>query len=287
MRGRVSAAAAAVAAVLYLLYPLAGYDPVPALVLASASLAFGVIGSLVAARRLYFLAGAAPHSALLAALLAVAVHGAVGLPLEALLPVLGVLLVYTVGYTVFRGVDPDTATALYVSVTASLSVILVYIVKTRYPMAVDVAALVFGDPLLASRGEAFTALAVAAVAAAAVALTYREQVYIGLSREQASLTGIRLWVYDLVFFTLLGLVVSMLIPVAGFVLEHVLVLLPGALAALAPSSREALLSAAVASLLSGGLGLWLAVLLNISPAGSTGLVLFLLYLTALHRARRR
>ncbi len=62
-------AALALSVILYL-YSYTVF-PVATVVIASASLVFGVLGSLVAARRLYFLAGAAPHASLLAALVAV------------------------------------------------------------------------------------------------------------------------------------------------------------------------------------------------------------------------
>jgi ABC-type Mn2+/Zn2+ transport system permease subunit len=259
------------------LYPL---EPLPTIVMASAALVFGLLGSLVAARRLYFLAGAAPHASLLAALTALPLAFGLGLPLSPTLAALGVLLVWLVGLIIYRGFDPDTATSLFVSLSASLSVILAYMIETRYALGFDLAALVFGDPLLATHSDAAAAAAVAAAVAVAVLATYREQVYIGVDREAARLTGLRVWLYDAVFFTILGLGVSVLIKAVGFVLEHVLVLVPGVIACYAPSSRDALLYAVSSSLLSAAAGLSLAIYLDISPVGATGVILFLLYLAA-------
>ncbi len=281
----VSVAALAGAALMYLTY-LYRVTTVPAVVMASASIVFGTMGVLVAARRLYFLAGAAPHASLVAALAAVPLYYATGLPLPLLVAVLGVLLVYTVGYAIFRGVDPDVATSVFVSVAASLSVILVYVIKSRYPLGFDIAALVFGDPLLASHWEAVEAAVLAAAVAVLGFMSYREQVYIGVDREAARLTGIRLWLYDLLFFTLLGAALSIMVRIVGFVLEHVLVLVPGALAGYASSSREALLVGLAASLFAGAAGLALGLLLNISPSGAAGLVLFASYLAAAAYRRR-
>ena len=278
-------AALALSVILYL-YSYTVF-PVATVVIASASLVFGVLGSLVAARRLYFLAGAAPHASLLAALVAVPLAFATGLPLSLLVAAIGVVLVYTVGYAIYRGVDPDTATSIFVSLAASLSVIMAYVVKSSYSLSFDVTAVVFGDPLLSSWSDAAQAATVAAFILAAAGVTYREQVYIGVDREAARLTGLRIWLYDLVFFTLLGLGVSVLVRSVGFVLEHVLVLVPGVIAGYAMSSSEAIIYAVAASFTAGGLGLALSLALNVSPAGATGFVLFLLYLLAAIVSRKR
>jgi len=270
---------------IYISYWLSVGDYAPTAVMASATLVFGLLSSVVAARRLFFLAGAAPHASLLAALLAVPTALAVGTSFTVLTGLIGILLVYAVGYAIYRGVDEDIATSLFVSATASLSVILAYLVATRYSLGFDITALVFGDPLLAGREEALSSALVAALVATTLLATYRRQVYIGVDREAAQLAGLRVWFYDWLFFTMLGLGISVLIRSVGFVLEHVLVLIPGAIAGYASSSREALLYATASSCIAGALGLWASRLLNVAPAGATGLVLLALYVLALTLTR--
>ncbi|HDI01921.1 MAG TPA: metal ABC transporter permease, partial [Candidatus Bathyarchaeota archaeon] len=183
-------------------------------VMVSAALAYGFLSSIVAARRLYFLAGASAHSALLAAVLALPLTAITGLLSEqgwAL--IVGLVLMYAVGYLIYRGVEPDTATAVFVAATASASVLAIYYVLTRFPVEVELWAIIVGDPLLASKEEAIFALSVAAITVLTTLLTYREQVYVGIDREFARLTGLRVWAYDLLTFTLLALTTVGLIKV--------------------------------------------------------------------------
>ena len=256
-------------------------------VVLSAALAYGFMSSIVAARRLYFLAGASAHSALLAAVLALPLAAFAGLLDEQAWAILvGLVLTYAVGYMIYRGVDPDTATAVFVAATASASVLAIYYVLTRFPLEVELWAIVVGDPLLASHREAWLALAIAALTALGVLLTYREQVYVGIDREFAQLSGIRVWAYDLLAFTLLALTTVGLIRVVGFVLEHVLLLLPSAIAThLSASSRGVLVISVSVSVLASLAGLYLAVLLNQSPAGVIGLLLLMVYLAVLFLRR--
>jgi len=277
---RMAALAAAVISLpLYAAYALS-YSVTASETMLGAALGLGGLGVLVAARRLYFLAGAAPHAALFAALLAVPAAFSLGGSITLWILLISILLTYIVGYAVHRGADPDTVTSVFVSMMASLSVVMAYLVVSRYPLGVDLAALVFGDPLLASHVEAVEALAAAAVTLTLVLLTYREQVYLGVDVDAARLAGLRTWLYDLIFYTMLGIGLGLTIRSVGFVLEHVMILVPGALATYAPSSRDALLYAVSASLFAGAAGLALGVLLDVSPAGMAGLVLFLFYLAA-------
>jgi len=283
---KLAAVGLAVSPILYVSYAAVTGEYIPAVVIAAATLVFGLLGSLVAARRLFFLAGAAPHASLLAALIAVPVMAETGVPLDAATAAVGLLLIYTVGYAIHRGVDPDVATSVFVSVSASLSVVLAYVVASSYPLGFDITAVVFGDPLLAVRSEAFTAVAAALVVAALTLTTYMEQVYIGVDREAALLSGLNTRLYDAAFFTMLGLGVALLVRPVGFVLEHVLMLIPGAMTGYASSSRGALLVASATATLSGALGLVAAHVFNIAPAGASGLVLLLFYIVALLSTRQ-
>ena len=249
----------------------------------SAAIAYGFLSAVVAARKLYFLAGASAHSALLAAVLGVPLARLTGLGSEyAWGVVVGLLLTYAVGYLIHRGVKPDIATSVFVSATASGSVVAIYYVLTRFPLQTSVWAIMVGDPLLASWTDAYYALAVAAVTAVAVVLTYREEVCIGTERSCTILTGVNVKFYDWLVFTLLGLTAVAMIKVVGFVLEHVLVLLPSAIAvSCSGSSRGVLYVSAYVSVVASLLGLYVAVALDQAPAGVTGLMLLAMYLVAL------
>ncbi|NPA99180.1 MAG: metal ABC transporter permease, partial [Crenarchaeota archaeon] len=180
-------------------------------VMVSAALTLGAISALVGARKLFFLAGAAPHSGLLAALAAIPLSFVTGYDPVLIASLIGVLLVYMVGYAIHRGHDPDVSTSVFIAFSASLSVILAYYVLTSYPVQTDISAIILGDPLLATPREALFMIGLSIVAFVIVWTTYREQVSIGIDRDSARLAGIRVWVYDLVVFTLLGLAAAALL----------------------------------------------------------------------------
>jgi len=259
------------------------------LVLSAAAIAYGFLSTIVAARKLFFLASASPHSALLAVVLAI--------PLARLSPIgdeyswaviIGTLLVYAIGYAIHRGVDPDTATATFVALTASLSVISIYFVLTNFPLEADIMDIIVGDPLLAGWNETLYALVVAGLTAIAVTMTYREQVCLGIDRDSVKLSGIRTAYYDALTFALLAVTTVALIKIVGFVLEHVLLLLPAAISSsVSNSSRESILISVTSSLSASLVGLYLSTLVNLAPAGVTGLVLMLIYVMALAAKRRR
>jgi zinc/manganese transport system permease protein len=257
---------------------------VPAFSLSIAGLLFGLVSPLIAARRLYFLAGAAPHSGLFAALGAIIVSYLIGIgvsntyELYSLSIVIGVLAIYIAGYMVFRGVDPDIAASTLVAFTSSMSVVEAYYVKTSLPVPFDVLSVVFGDPLLVTSKELLVVIATLVLAILVVVFTYHGQVYLGIDRDLAMLSGIKLWAYDLALFTLLGALVVSLIRVVGFILEHILLLLPGAIASLyARSSRDALIVSVLVSLIATSIGMLVSLVIPIAPSGAIGLSMLGIY----------
>ncbi|RLE93115.1 MAG: metal ABC transporter permease [Thermoprotei archaeon] len=259
------------------------------LVLMAAATAYGFLSSIIAARRLYFLASASPHSALLAVVLAIPLARVLGFGDEYFWAVIiGTCLVYTIGYAIHRGIDPDTATATFVAFTASLSVVAIYFVLTSFPVETNIMDIIIGDPLLAEWSDAFYATAVATITALSVLITYREQICLGIDRDSVRLSGIRTAFYDALVFTLLALATVALIKIVGFVLEHVLLLLPAAISSTtAVSSRESVFISVVSSIAASLVGLYFSIIANLSPAGVTGLVLMVIYVLALVARRKR
>lgn len=264
------------------------FNPRWVIVMVSAALVYGFLGPVIAARRLYFLASASPHAALLAAVLAIPLARIIGFGDEYLWAItLGIFLVYFVGYLIHHGVDPDTATGVFVAFTASSSVLAIYYVLTHYPIETDIWAIIVGDPLLASWDSVFVSLVVLLAVSLLILLTHRENICLGVDRDYVRLVGVNIKVYDLLVFTLLAVATVALIKIVGFVLEHVLVLLPAAIATTwSHSARQALLTSISVSLLAGLLGLYLAVPLNQAPAGTSGLILLAIYLTVLLGRKR-
>jgi len=258
-------------------------NPIWVIVMVSAAIAYGSLSPIIASRRLYFLASASPHAALLAATL--------GIPLAKLLSIgdeytwaiiIGLGLIYLAGYMIHRGFEADVATALFVAFTASGSVLALYYVLTMFPVETSIWAIIIGDPLLAGWTDAIYALSIACLAVSTVILTCREQMCIGIDRSYVRLTGVNIRLYDLLIYTLLALTTVALIKIVGFVLEHILVLLPSTIAiTLSRSAKGALVSSIGVSLVSSLLGLYLSILLGQAPAGITGLVLLIIYVAAL------
>jgi len=253
------------------------------LVMASAAIAYGSLSAIIAARRLFFLAGASAHSALLAAVIAIPIAETLGLGNQQLWSiVVGILLTYTVGYMINRGIKSDIATAVFVSATASISVLAIYYVLTSYPLESDIWAIIVGDPLLARWSDALYSTAIALIILATVLITFREQVCIGTERDCAALTGLSIKLYDLVFFTILGLATVALIKTVGFVLEHVLILLPASIAVtISKSSLNVIFICIYVSVVSSFLALYIGILINQSPAAIAGIILLTVYLASL------
>lgn len=242
------------------------------------SIVYGALSPAIAARRLYFLAAAAPHTALFAALLAIPIATDVGcLPLYLWALILGIPLINIVAYMVRRGVDPDVATSILVAFTASGSVIMMNIVREVYS-SYSVWSYIVGDPLLVSESQ-LPYLAIVAIAILTlVTLSYREILSLGIDRDSVFLAGVRTQVYDFLLFTLIAVAAIAMIGVVGFVLEHILILLPASIAiALTDSAFRALMLSIAISVVSGLLGLALSIYLGIAPAGAIGMILLLIY----------
>lgn len=253
-----------------------------------ASLTYGALSPLISARRLYFLSAASIHTALLAVVLAIPLARLTGLNEYGFAVAIGLMLTYCVGYAIYRRIDADVITAVFVSLTASLSVLAMYFVLTKFSIGADLWAIILGDPLLASREDAYYAMAVALFTVVAIVLTYREQVCIGIERDCAVLSGINVMFYDWIMYTLLGMATIAMIKIVGFVLEHVLLFLPSAIAVtLARSSKDVLIFSVFVSLISGLVGLHISVMLNQAPSGVIGLLMFLIYVAVIALKRCR
>lgn len=258
-------------------------NPIWVIVMVSAAIAYGSLSPIIASRRLYFLASVSPHAALLAATLGIPLAKLIGIGDEYTWAIIiGLGLIYLAGYMIYRGFEADIATALFVAFTASSSVLALYYVLTMFPIETSIWAIIIGDPLLAGWADAIYSLGIACLAVLAVVLTCREQICIGIDRSYVRLTGVNIRLYDLLIYTLLALTTVALIRIVGFVLEHILVLLPSTIATtLSRSAKGALVLSISVSLISSLLGLYLSILLGQAPAGITGLVLLTIYVVVL------
>jgi len=257
-------------------------------VLLSSSASFAVISSLVAARNLYFLAGSIPHSALLAASLSMLASLTIGGSAFLWSIAANTIMVLSVGYTIHRGAEPNRVTSVFVGVAASLTVTVLYYLVNHFYIAKSVTAEILGDPLLSTASDAYVSIAVLAFTFIALAFSYRENVLIGLFGSESWLSGINVYFHDFLFYLVMAVVSASYMKIVGFILTHIFILIPGAVASMtASSSREAMGMAVGISTLSASLGLIAGIFFNLSPAGLTGVIMMLIYifLEMLKRAR--
>lgn len=246
------------------------------------SLMYGMLSPIVYARRLQFLSAASSHTALLAVLISI--------PLSKFLPdylvsiSIGLALMYAVGYAISKGVGPDNATSILVAFTASAIVITMFYVVTNYDVSTDIDALIMGDPLLVTWRDVIVLSVVSTFVVSAIVLTYREQFHIGFDRDCATLAGINVKIYDAIFYTILAISTIAIIKIVGFVLQHVLILLPCAIAMrFAKGMKSLILYSTLISVFSAVVGLILALNLNIAPSGMIGLITFTFYILKMKR----
>jgi len=254
--------------------------------LLGAALAYGSLSSLLVARRALFLGGALPHLALLAS--------AAGLLLELKLSanpiaasaVASAALALAAGLAASRARDPDKVVAAFVGVASSLSVLTLTYISYKYPAAYRVSALLLGDPLLSSKLDAAVSLATGLAALAYSRSALMVHVALGLSRESAVLAGARALAHDAALYCLLGASTALLMKVVGFVMTHVLLLMPGVVASLTSSSaREAFAASVAVAVSSAALALAAGLIADLSPNGLAGAVLLAAYV-AIYVARR-
>lgn len=234
------------------------------------SVMYGSISPLVYARRLQFLSAGSSHMALLAVLIALFLP----LPFYITSTLIVLLLIYAVGYAISRGVDPDTATSIAISLTASLSVLTMYYILTIYEIKSDIWAFILGDPLLTTWSDILFLSLISLIVILTSYLTYREQFHIGFDRDCAALS-INVRIYDILFYTILAVSTISMLKIVGFVLQHVLILLPCAIAmGFVRGARSLMIFSTSISIFSSILGLLISIAFDLSPSGMIGLVMF-------------
>lgn len=259
------------------------------LTIALISAIFGNLSSIVSMRRLYFLAAAAPHSSLLAVSIAVVLTNITRALNEYVWSsIVGCLLLLLIGYTIYRGFDVDVITSIYVALSASFSILIMNYVLANYRLGYNMWAVILGDPLLVTWEEVFMLLIIALITPIVVAYSFRYQLYMGIDPDYIKANVRHRWAYELITFALLGLTSAALIRVTGFVLQHILILLPSIVAInLSESARKAYTMGLLISLAVGMTGFQIALLTNTAPSGTIGLMMVVAYAASTIRSRFR
>jgi ABC-type Mn2+/Zn2+ transport system permease subunit len=243
-----------------------------------AAVSLALISPISIARRTAYLNAAIPHMTLFSASAAALLTG--GAPGKTILvaAVLNLLLVFTYQRAIAKGVSEEIATSLIVGLTTSLSVLALYFLYKKTGYSGLVAALLVGDPLLVSTRNAVISVTAASAIAITMLLTWKEHIIVGIDRDYATARGMRTSFYDYVYYALLGLTSIIYIRAVGYILLHVLVLMPGSIAMLASTSLSGVLPVSLAlTLLSSSMSLLIGLYIDVSPVGLIGILMLFLY----------
>jgi ABC-type Mn2+/Zn2+ transport system permease subunit len=254
------------------------------------SLMMGVVSPLITARRLYFLATESPHMALLAAASSIILVNTTPINYELFWVVtIGLVLIYLVGYAIHRGVDPDIATSIATAGAVSASIMVMYVALRKFRVSYSLWSLIIGDPLLVTRQDLY-ALALITLIVMVISLSiYEAIIYMGIDRDSSTLIyGKRIRLYDFLFFTVIGLTSLTIVKIVGYILEHILLLLPALVAInIVEGGRKVMLSSICISITSTFLGFSIAIMFNLAPASSTGFIILSIYLLSIAVNRLR
>lgn len=251
---------------------------------------YGALSPLISARRIYFLAAEAPHISLLSVALGIIFYNVLPILSEfSWALVLSLILIYVIAFAIRWGLDPDVVTSATVAFTASSSIIAISYVLSKYSIRYNLWSVILGDPLLTTRDELYVLIGIALIVFFTVLYIFKISIYIGIDTDYTKLHGIKLIFYDIVLFTFIGLASIALLKIIGFVLEHVLLLLPSLIAInLTEGSYKVLYISILSSIFSSILGLLVSIYLNIAPAGGVGIVAFIFYfVTLILKVRKR
>lgn len=263
----------------FLLIPCVLYDVYRGLAYIVVSLAFSATSLLTYYRRLEFLVAESVHSSLLAVTAGYIIEYYIGGNIYYYALPIGLLLVYVTMALVKKGFMQEKAIAITSSLTLVLTILLVHYALTRIPMKYSLSSLLLGDPLLVSTSEAMFAIILSLIVTFIIVLVFRRVLEVSVDEVSALLAGINVSFYDFFSYTLIGVVSITLLKFAGYIAEHVMLLLPASIAALYSNNmREHVWLGLVVGFFSATSGLMLSILLGGAPTGFTGLVLILLLL---------
>lgn len=244
-------------------------------------LAFSAVSYIVYYKKLEFLAAGSVHAALFTVALGVLLEALTGVSYYVYALLTGLLIVCAAGFASGRLISPEKASAIVVSSTSATAVLLSYYILTRMPGRVSLSALILGDPLLLTELEAYAAIASSLAVLAATLAIRLVLVEISADSVGARLAGASTVLYELVAYMLIAFTTVGLLKLAGYVMEHVLLMLPAISAAVASkSTREHFALTLLYGAFSSSTGFLLARVFGASPTGLTGVVLILLLLVS-------
>ncbi len=195
-----------------------------------ASLAFGIIGTYVVARRITYIAGAISHCVL--AGIGAGLYCQKALGIDWFGPLTGAIVTALIAALIIGLVSlhanqrEDTVIGALWSIGMATG--LLFIAKT--PGYVEPMSYLFGNILLISQADLWLVLALDTVVAGTALLFYHQLLAVCFDEEYARLRGIRTDLFYLLLLCLTALTVVLLVRVVGIVMVIALLTLPAAVA---------------------------------------------------------
>ena len=242
----------------------------------------GVLGFFVVLKRLSFIGVGISHSAFGG--IAIGVLAGVEPLLAA--AVFSTAVAWAIGWLSRKGrLHEDTAIGILFSSAMALGVALISLSSTYQ---VDLFGYLFGNILAVSPGDLWLLGGIAVVVLAAVALLFKELLFVAFDEEVARANGLPVTPLYFVLLSCLALAVVAAIRVVGIVLVEALLVITAAIGyQLARGYRAMLCLSVVAAVLSAVIGLCVSYFLNIAAGATIVLVLTLLFFAALAVGRAR
>lgn len=151
----------------------------------------------------------------------------------------------------------------------------------------DLLGLLFGNVLAVSQGQLVLATAVTAVVLLALALAWRQLIFVSFDPTGAAAAGLRVLAYDALLYGLIGVAVAVSIQIVGVVLAVAMLITPAAVGRLVTRRLGAMVVVTeVVAVGSAIAGIWLSYLLDTAPGATIVLVATALFVVASLRTRR-
>jgi zinc transport system permease protein len=240
-----------------------------------ASLACGVVGSLVVVNRLSFLSGGVAHAA----------YGGLGLAAFLRWPPFAGGLIFSLFSSVVMGYvslqkkeRADTIIGVVWAVGMAFGILMIDLTKGYY---VDLMSYLFGSILAVPTGSLFAMLGLDVVILAVVAVLYKEFLGMSYDEEFAKISGIPTTALYYLLLVLIALAVIMLIQVVGLILVIALFTIPASIAEMFTRNlKRMMIVASILGAVFSVTGLLLAYYLNLTAGAVIILVAGLSYLLA-------
>lgn len=272
------------------------YDAIRAIAFVLMGIAMSSTSYIVYYKRLEFLAAESVHISLFSITLAyIIVYSLIGVQDYVLYTynvllvafINGLFLVYLVALMIKRGLSQEKASAIVVSLTTAFSVIAIQYALTNMPMQYSLSSIILGEPLLMRREEALIGVIISLIIVITTSLLRREIVNTSIDPVSASLAGVKISLYDFIIYTLIGVTSIGLLRFAGYVMEHVLMLLPATITVFySRNMREHYIGTLVLGASASAAGFALSIYLDTPPAGLTGVLMIIPLVIGLIREGR-